>query len=293
MTEFPDIETLSEPDPDPNLPTANLPATLTDFAPVPRKRVQHSGWVPERQRAFIQALAETGNATRAAKMVNMTVVSAYQLRRAPGAEGFRTAWSAALDCGVERIRDIAFERAVFGERVPIFHKGDLLGYRRKYDNQLLMFILRHYGRDGQGRNVTVNYFKSSAGVTSGGSDAQASAETSSMVVRTSGAGRGESVDCIAIPDDAGQIVDSFGGDKLDRETMDALKKRMAVETEFLEEVRHTWEDPEPDFVPAKPGDPLWSGEFISPDEEHFPPHKRGETDWSLVHRKKRRKAGGV
>ena len=68
-------------------PADNLPDTLSNFTPVPRKRVQHSGWVPERQRMFIQALAETGNATRAAKMVNMSVVAAYQLRRAPGASG--------------------------------------------------------------------------------------------------------------------------------------------------------------------------------------------------------------
>lgn len=30
------------------------------FEPVPRLHVRHDGWTPERQRAFIKALAETG-----------------------------------------------------------------------------------------------------------------------------------------------------------------------------------------------------------------------------------------
>lgn len=32
---------------------------LPDFAPVPRK-YRHDGWTPERQKAFIEALADTG-----------------------------------------------------------------------------------------------------------------------------------------------------------------------------------------------------------------------------------------
>jgi hypothetical protein len=276
MTKLPDIETLAGPN-----PTPSLPATLTNFTPVPRRRVQHTGWVPERQRAFIQALAETGNATRAAKMVNMTVVSAYQLRRAPGAEEFRKAWSAALDCGVERIRDLAFERAVEGEMIPIFHKGDLLGYRRKYDNQLLMFILRHYGRDGQGRNVTVNYFKAKAGA--GASGADASAETTTMHVRSSGPARGRDQDCVAIPDDAGQIVDAFEGDTLDAETMAQMKKRLASEARFLSEVQGNWDDPVPHFVHHKRLDPPFAWQFEPPDEGREPPLFKDEQDWDTAH----------
>ena len=37
-------------------PQTVLPA----FAPVPREKDRHNGWKPEVQRAFIEALAETG-----------------------------------------------------------------------------------------------------------------------------------------------------------------------------------------------------------------------------------------
>ena len=67
--------------------TKRLPAPerppLPDFAPVPR-RYRHDGWTPERQKAFIAALAETGCVERAARMVNMAQANCYTLRRAPG-----------------------------------------------------------------------------------------------------------------------------------------------------------------------------------------------------------------
>ena len=90
-----------------------------DFTPVPRKP-RHDGWTPERQRVFIAALADTGSVSRAARWVNMSPEGAYYLRRQPGSEGFRRAWEAALDFGVQRLKDIAYERAiiVYPERLP-------------------------------------------------------------------------------------------------------------------------------------------------------------------------------
>lgn len=90
-----------------------LPARL-EFTPVPR-RYRHDGWTPERQVAFIHALADTGCVDRAARMVNMAQTNCYALKRAPGAEEFRRAWDAALDCGLGRMKDIAFERALEGD----------------------------------------------------------------------------------------------------------------------------------------------------------------------------------
>lgn len=65
------------------------------FEPVPRK-FRHDGWTPDRQRAFIAALADTGNVMRACERVGMTTVGVYYLRRQPGAESFAAAWRAAL-----------------------------------------------------------------------------------------------------------------------------------------------------------------------------------------------------
>ena len=143
---------------------------LPDFTPVPRK-YRHDGWTPERQKAFISALADTGSVSRAAAMVNMAQTNCYTLRRAPGAESFRRAWEAALDFGLARLKDIAFERAIDGYLVPVFVAGKLMGFRRRHNDALLMFCLRHYGQDAGGKRTTINYFstRASAGaVTAGG-----------------------------------------------------------------------------------------------------------------------------
>jgi hypothetical protein len=115
---------------------------VPDFTPVPRK-YRCDGWTPERQRAFIVALAETGSVKHAAKRINMSPEGAYYLRRQPGAEEFNAAWAAALDLGVQRLADIALERAIDGVPVPVFWKGEQVGERRRYNDRLLMFILRN------------------------------------------------------------------------------------------------------------------------------------------------------
>ena len=125
-------------------------ARLLTFTPVPRERIRADGWSPERQQAFIEALADCGCVTRAARMVGMAAEGAYALRRHPLGKSFADAWDRAQDVGVQRLRDIAFERAVEGVPVPVYYKGDLVGERRWYDNKLLMFILRHHDPDRYG-----------------------------------------------------------------------------------------------------------------------------------------------
>ena len=65
------------------------------FTPVPLK-ARHDGWTPSRQRHFIELLAATKSVTRACKAVGMSAVTAYALRKKPGAESFAAAWDAAL-----------------------------------------------------------------------------------------------------------------------------------------------------------------------------------------------------
>ena len=136
------------------LPSRDQRPPLPDFTPVPRK-YRHDGWTPDRQRALIEALAETGSVRHAAKRINMAPEGAYQLRLAAGSEGFRQAWQAALDLGVQRLVDIAIDRATDGVAVPVFYKGDQVGERRWYNDRLLMFLLKHhmpskYGADLRG-----------------------------------------------------------------------------------------------------------------------------------------------
>ncbi|WP_114227685.1 MULTISPECIES: hypothetical protein [Sphingomonas] len=143
----------------PHAPNGGEP--LPDFQPVQRK-YRHDGWTPERQRGFIAALADTGSVRRAANLVNMTPEGAYYLRRQAGAESFRRAWEAALDFGVQRLKDLAFERAIEGDLVPVMSFGKLVGYRRKMNDRLLMFCLRMNARSRDGRRYAQSYFDPAA-----------------------------------------------------------------------------------------------------------------------------------
>jgi len=122
---------------------------VPDFTPVPRK-YSFDGWTAERQRGFIEALAETGSVKAACERINMSTVGAYFLRRQPDAESFRAAWEAALDHGVQRLVDIAIDRATEGVPVPVFWRGEQVGEKRWYNDRLLMFVLKHHlpGRYG-------------------------------------------------------------------------------------------------------------------------------------------------
>jgi hypothetical protein len=218
-----------------------------DFAPVPRK-YRHDGWTPERQRAFIEALADTGSVHRAAAMVNMSPEGAYYLRRQPTAESFRAAWNAALDHGVQRMKDIAFERAVEGELIPILAGGKLIGYRRRYNDRLLMFCLRHYGQDSAGKRTTINYFSTRAvagaaalpspsGEGSGVGESTASiAEASTTTVRTTITG-----DPAAPLDPA--LLDQFHGVELDSEAQAEIGRVLAACAARRRAVAGTPDDP--------------------------------------------------
>jgi len=198
---------------------------LPDFAPVPRKKHRHDGWTPARQKAFIEALADTGSVSRAARMVNMAQANCYTLRRAPGAEEFRRAWEAALDFGVQRLKDIAFERAIEGYLVPVFVAGKLAGYRRKTNDALLMFCLRHYGQDAQGRRTKVEYFstRAEAGSADGGAVAQASTTT----VRTAVSGDGCEGGGAERGDAAARALEDFAGVALDAQAEAAIAAALA------------------------------------------------------------------
>ncbi len=128
-----------------------------DWVPVLRKP-RKDGWTPERQRAFIGALADSGVVIDAARSVGMSDTAAYTLRRAPGAEGFAAAWEAAQHASSGRLVDIAFDRAINGvDDVVLDKEGQHVYTKRKYNDRLLMFLIRahaperyrHAHRDGR------------------------------------------------------------------------------------------------------------------------------------------------
>ena len=107
-----------------------------DFTPVPTS-TRHDGWTPDRQRAFIAALASHGGIAAAARAVGMTPQGARKLRLRPGAEGFARAWDVALEEGRIRSHQEAMRRGVEGDLVPVIRRGQVVGHRRRFNDRLL------------------------------------------------------------------------------------------------------------------------------------------------------------
>jgi hypothetical protein len=280
-------------------PGPELPADLLDFTPVPR-RFRHDGWTPERQKAFIAALAVTGCVERAARMVNIAQTNCYELRRAPGAEGFRRAWDAALDFAVPKLKDIAFQRAIEGELVPVFSGGKLMGFRRKYNDKLLMFCLRHYGQDASGKRTTINYFstRASAGAGDGAAGAEAATTTVRTVITGPAGGSGEPANDDERGergDQAAAILGAFEGVVLDREAAAAIaaaleacaERARAAEAAYDRggeaAVEATADDPAEPFVRADLRQAYAIGAIEPPvATEEWVPFVEGEAPWQLA-----------
>lgn len=134
-----------------------LPAAAEDGAPPPdgydpadyrwvpvRRRPRRDGWTEEKQRRFIEMLADTGLVGVAAKAVGMSRESAYRLRRSPHGAAFERAWDAARHHAGGPLEDIAFERAIEGVEHNVYDEhGEVIATRRVHNDRLLMFLLRH------------------------------------------------------------------------------------------------------------------------------------------------------
>jgi hypothetical protein len=116
-----------------------------DYRWVPvRRRPRLDGWTEEKQRRFIEALADTGLVSAAAKAVGMARESAYKLRRAAHGAAFARAWDAARHHAGGLVEDVAFERVIEGVEHNVYDEyGEVVCTKRVYNDRLLMFLLRH------------------------------------------------------------------------------------------------------------------------------------------------------
>jgi 3-hydroxyacyl-CoA dehydrogenase len=120
------------------------PGDALDFDPVPL-RYRSDGWTPERQRDYVEALADCGIARRAAALVGMSEQSVSRLRRRPEARAFDLACEAAARIGARRVLSTAFERALEGTIKRHYYHGELKSEERVYDNRLLTYLIGKLG----------------------------------------------------------------------------------------------------------------------------------------------------
>jgi hypothetical protein len=153
---------------DDDLPVIDYDPADYRWVPV-RRTPRFDGWTEEKQRRFIEVLADTGLVGVAAKAVGMSRETAYRLRRSPHGAAFARAWDAARQHAAGLIEDIVFERAIQGVEQEVYNGlGEVVGARQVYDNRLLKYLLSHLkpdryggarasGEQGAGERVTVEH----------------------------------------------------------------------------------------------------------------------------------------
>jgi hypothetical protein len=116
-----------------------------DYRWVPvRRKPRLDGWTEEKQRRFIETLADTGLVGHAAKAVGMSRETAYRLRRSAHGAAFARAWDAARHHAGGLIEDIAFDRAIEGVEQDVYNgEGEVTATRLVHDNRLLKYLLSH------------------------------------------------------------------------------------------------------------------------------------------------------
>lgn len=139
---------------------AQLPGTTATQSIFERdaagRPLRHDGWTTARQIAFIDALRETACVETAARAAGKAPSGAYKLRER--SESFRAAWDAALKYSALDLERVAMERALSGTEEEIFDReGNKVGTRRRYNDRLLMFLLRATRPDKYGHTMTTEY----------------------------------------------------------------------------------------------------------------------------------------
>ncbi|MGB3167672.1 MAG: hypothetical protein WBA68_12945 [Alteraurantiacibacter sp.] len=130
---------------------------LLDFDPVPHVAPRRNSITPDRQRRFIAHLAATGIVKQAALSIGASLEALYKLRQRPGAQGFRAAWDAAVDRGMQRLEDCALQRAIEGEERKIVSAGQVVATERRHNEALVMFFLRQRRAHRYGTEISAGH----------------------------------------------------------------------------------------------------------------------------------------
>jgi hypothetical protein len=109
---------------------------------------------------FIKTLQLTGSVVKSAKAAKKSENHVYRCRNA--SPKFSEKWAKALESfrrgKIESMEREAFRRGKSGWREPIYQGGELVGYRRKYSDALLVKSLEaeHPEKWGRKSELTVN-----------------------------------------------------------------------------------------------------------------------------------------
>jgi hypothetical protein len=113
-----------------------LPAEATPSRP---RRWRRDGWTPLKMGMFLEVLEQTASVRDACRAVSLSKTSAYRLYEQD--QGFAAAWDRALAAIRPSLEETAYQRAVIGWEEPVFHAGQVVGYRRHFSDGLLRLLI--------------------------------------------------------------------------------------------------------------------------------------------------------
>ncbi len=125
----------------------------SDHPPAPASR-RADGWSCERQRIFLEALAEGATVEAAARLVGLSPASAYAFRQRAHGAAFALGWHAAMLLQRQKLADVLTARAFDGQ-VDTYTRADGTAVtRHRHDNRLALALLTRLDRlaasEGQG-----------------------------------------------------------------------------------------------------------------------------------------------
>lgn len=101
-------------------------------------------WTGEVKVRFLEALSHRGNVRLACARVGLSAETAYRQRRRDPV--FARAWAAAMALARRASQQVLADRAIDGIEEEIWHRGEMVGTRRRYDTRLLLAHLARLDR---------------------------------------------------------------------------------------------------------------------------------------------------
>ncbi len=131
-----------------NAPRAYIPATPTRYTQ------RSDGWTPDRQRGFLERIAEGATVDEASASVGLSPGAAYTLRRRAAGAAFALGWDAAKLVARPIVAETLFLRAIGGQTERVTRPDGEVIERHRYDNRLAMSLLNRLDRHADATETT-------------------------------------------------------------------------------------------------------------------------------------------
>jgi len=112
-------------------------------------RRRHDGFTPERRKAFLAGLQQTGCVDDACRMARISDTTAYRTREK--LPDFARAWNAALARAKMPLRALAWERATTGAEIKVIRNGKHVESRFKPSDSILRLLMQGAEPESFGR----------------------------------------------------------------------------------------------------------------------------------------------